>query len=260
MRGTKTYKFVLSAAFFSGVLTFAAGQAPAPNAADAQIQADVTKALDKKQFSAVQASVSAGVVTLTGVVPLYADKEDADRRTHHRKNVKSVSNEIQVAAGSIEDATLERKLVGKISTDRIGYGTTAFNSIGVNVQNGVVTLSGVAYGPVDKDTALSDAANTAGVRDVIDEIEVAPLSGNDDRIRMQVYRAVYGYPMLNKYAIDPAKPIRITVINGNVTLTGVVDTKAESDVANIQANSVSGVFKVTNELQFSTPIPRKGEK
>ena len=220
---------------------------------DAQLQADVTHALDKKQFSAVHATVADGIVTLTGVVPLYADKEDADRRAHHRKNVKGVSNQIQIATGEVEDATLQRKLVEKVSTDRIGYGTTAFNSIGVAVHNGVVTLSGVAYGPVDKDTAVSDVANTIGVKDIVDDIEVAPNSPNDDRIRLQVYRAVYGFPSLNRYAIDPAKPIRITVINGKVTLTGVVDTKAESDAANIQANTVPGVFAVTNELQVSRP-------
>ncbi len=218
---------------------------------DAQVQADVTKALDKKQFSAVQDTVSDGIVTLTGVVPTYADKEDADRRAHHRKNVKGVVNQIQVAVGEIEDATLQKKLVEKVSYDRVGYGTTAFNSISVSVQGGVVTLSGVAYGPVDKDSAVSDVANTVGVRDVVDNIEVAPLSPNDDRIRVQEFRAIYGFPSLNKYAIDPAKPIRITVVNGKVTLTGVVDTKADSDVANIQANAVPGVFKVTNELQIA---------
>ena len=49
-----------------------------------------------------------------------------------------------------------------------------------------------------------------------------------------------GSRQLNKYAIDPAKPIRITVVNGNVTLTGVVDSQADKDVANIRANSVPG--------------------
>ena len=246
---TKSSRWLAAVVLASAVLC-AEGQTPG-NAGDAQVQADVTKALDKKQFSAVQATVHAGMVTLTGVVPTYADKEDADRRAHHRKNVQGVSNQIQVAVGEIPDAVLQRKLVEKVSTDRVGYGTTAFNSIAVNVQNGVVTLSGVAYGPVDRDAAVSDVANTVGVRDVIDNIEVAPLSGNDDRIRLAEFRAIYSFPTLNKYAIDPAKPIRITVINGNVTLTGVVDTKEESDAAAIRANTVSGVFKVTNELQVA---------
>ncbi len=249
-------KGCLAAMLLSSAVLFAAAQdvpvaAPSGSSQDAQVQADVSKALDKKQFSAVQASVRDGIVVLTGVVPTYADKEDADRRAHHRKNVKGVSNQIQVAVGEIADGTLLRKLVEKVSYDRVGYGTTAFNSITVSVQNGVVTLGGVAYGPVDKDTAVSDVANTVGVRDVVDNIEVAPLSGNDDRIRAEEFRAIYSFPTLTKYAIDPAKPIRITVINGNVTLTGMVDTKQESEAANIRANTVPGVFKVTNELQVA---------
>jgi osmotically-inducible protein OsmY len=71
----------------------------------------------------------------------------------------------------------------------------------------------------------------------------------DDQLRVQVARRVYGYPSLNKYAINPANPIRITVINGHVILSGVVDNQSDKDVAGIQANTVPGVFSVTNNLQ-----------
>ena len=241
-------------AFASAITAGAASaQQLAANGPDAQIQADVIKALDKKQFAGVQANVQNGAVTLTGTVPTYADKEDADKRVHHRKNVHGVDNEIQVAAGEVDDATLQKQLLGKIEYDRVGYGTTAFNAISVSVQNGVATLGGTAYGPVDKDSALSVAANTKGVRDVVDNIEVAPLSGFDDRTRIAEFRAIYGFPTLNKYAIDPAKPIRISVVNGNVTLYGVVDSQADKDTANIRANSVPNVFKVTNNLQVAGP-------
>ena len=238
---------------FAGAMTtgFAPAQAPAAGGQDAQVQADVMKALDKKQFHDVQSAVQNGMVTLTGTVETYADKEDADKRAHHRKNVRGVDNEIQVAAGEVDDATLRNKLVEKVSMDRVGYGTTAFNAISVNVQNGVVTLGGVAYGPVDKDSAISVVANTKGVRDVVDNIEVAPLSGFDDQTRIAEFRAIYGFPTLNKYAIDPAKPIRITVINGNVTLYGVVDSQSDKDTAGIRANGVPNVFKVTNNLQVA---------
>jgi hypothetical protein len=82
----------------------------------------------------------------------------------------------------------------------------------------------------------------------------------DDRIRLAEARAIYGFPTLNKYAIDPAKPIRITVVNGNVTLTGVVDSQADKDVANIRANSVPGVFKVTNNLEVVGDTAEKPAK
>jgi hyperosmotically inducible protein len=224
--------------------------------ADAQTQSEVMKALDKKQFKDVQAAVHDGMVTLTGTVEVYSYKEDADKRVHHRKGVKAVDNEIQVGGAPVEDATLRNKLAEKLAYDRVGYGTTAFNALTIGVQNGVVTLGGVAYGPMDKDSAVSLVENYPGVKDVIDNIEVAPLSPMDDRIRIAVARAVYGAPQLNRYAMDPAKPIRITVVNGNVTLSGVVDSQGDKDVANIRANGVSGVFKVTNNLEVAGKSPR----
>lgn len=216
---------------------------------DAAIGSDVGKALDNKRFKDVKAAVANGVVTLTGTVDVYAAKEDADKKVHHRKNVKGVQNEIQVSGPVIEDETLRNKLAEKLAYDRVGYGTTAFNALTIGVENGVVTLGGVAYGPVDKDSAVSLVANAPGVKDVVDNIEVAPLSPMDDGIRLAEARAIYGAPQLNRYALDPAKPIRITVVNGNVTLSGVVDTEADKDVANIRANGVPGVFKVVNNLQ-----------
>ncbi len=223
----------------------------ASGASDAQIQADVAKALDNKRFANVKTSVQNGVVTLTGTVDIYAEKEDADNKAHHRKNVKGVQNLIEVAGPTVDDVTLRDKLAEKLIYDRVGYGTTAFNSFTIGVQSGVVTLGGTAYGPTDKDSAVSLVSNYPGVKDIVDNIEVAPVSPMDDRIRQAEARAIYGAPQLNKYAIDPAKPIRITVVNGNVTLTGVVDNQGDKDVANIKANSVSGVFKVVNNLQVA---------
>ena len=238
----------------SGAATIVA-QAPSEAvggaANDAQIQADVAKALDNKRFKNVTVAVQNGFVTLTGTVDVYADKEDADNRAHHRKNVKGVQNLIEVAGPRVDDVTLRDKLAEKLVYDRVGYGTTSFNAFTIGVQNGVVTLGGVAYGPTDKDSAVSLVSNYPGVKDVVDNIEVAPVSPMDDRIRLAEARAIYGAPQLNKYAIDPAKPIRITVINGNVTLSGVVDNQGDKDIAGIKANGVPGVFKVTNNLQVA---------
>lgn len=216
---------------------------------DAQIQADLTKSLSKNQFKGIQVSVQNGVVTLSGTTDVYEHKEEADKKAHRVKNVAAVRNLIEVAGPSVPDQELQESIVKKLQYDRVGYGN-AFNAISVNVQNGVVTLGGHALGPVAKDSAISLVSNFRGVKDVVDEIEVDPLSPMDDRIRQGVYRAVYGYSMLNKYAIDPAQPIRISVQNGNVTLYGAVDRKADADAAYIQANGVPGVFKVTNELQY----------
>jgi osmotically-inducible protein OsmY len=117
----------------------------------------------------------------------------------------------------------------------------------------VVTLSGTVYWPPDKNAAIGLVANTPGVKDIVDNIQVAPVSPMDDQLRLQLARVIYGTPQLQKYAIDPAKPIRIMVVNGNVTLTGMVDDKMDRDIAGIKANTVPGVFKVVNDLQVAAP-------
>jgi osmotically-inducible protein OsmY len=76
---------------------------------------------------------------------------------------------------------------------------------------------------------------------------------------MAVARAVYGYPSLNKYAIDPAKSIRISVQNGHVELYGVVDTQADKETASLRANGVPGVFDVKNYLQVANQ-PSESQK
>jgi hyperosmotically inducible periplasmic protein len=224
---------------------------------DSHIQADVMKSLDNKRFKDVKTSVQNGVVTLSGTVDIYSAKEDADQRAHHSKNIKAVENMIQVAGPAVDDVTLRDKLAEKLAYDRVGYGSTAFNAFTIGVLDGAVTLGGTAYGPTDKDSAVSVVENYPGVKDVIDNIEVAPVSPIDDRIRLAEARAIYGAMQLNKYAIDPAKPIRITVVNGRVTLSGVVDSQADKDVANIRANTVPGVFQVINNLEVAGAAPEK---
>jgi osmotically-inducible protein OsmY len=218
---------------------------------DNGIRAELTKSLSNAKFKDVQASVQNGTVSLTGTVNVYGDKVEAERKAHKLKTVAAVQDEIKVLGPAVPDELLQAKLMRKIQSDRIGYGTTAFNAISVSVQNGVVALGGTAYGPVDKQSALIDASYTAGVKDVIDNVNVAQLSMFDDRIRIATARAVYGFPTLNKYAIDPVKPIRIVVQNGNVTLKGVVMNQMDKDVAGIRANGVFGAFKVTNDLQVA---------
>jgi hyperosmotically inducible protein len=218
---------------------------------DSSIRAELTKSLSNGKFKDIQTSVQNGTVSLTGTVNVYGDKVEADKKAHKLKTVAVVRDNIKVVGPAVPDELLQAKLLSKIQSDRIGYGTTAFNAISVSVQNGVAALGGTAYGPVDKESALIDASYMAGVKDVIDNIKVDPLSMMDDRIRVATARAVYGFPSLNKYAIDPVKPIRIVVQNGNVTLEGLVMNQADKDVAGLRANGVFGAFKVTNDLQVA---------
>jgi hyperosmotically inducible periplasmic protein len=206
--------------------------------------------LNKKQFQNVKVSVSNGVATLTGTVNLFEDKTDAAKRVLKAKGVTSVNNQIQVAGAKVADSQLQAKLGAKLTYDRVGYGN-AFNAITLQVSNGVATLGGYALDPVSKDSALSLAATMPGIKNVVDQVHVDPASPMDNRIRFEVAHAVYGYPSLNRYAIDPAAPIRIAVQNGNVELFGVVDNTADKNVAYLRANSVPGVFSVKNYLEVA---------
>lgn len=217
---------------------------------DNNIRAAVTNALKKSEFQGVQISVNNGVVDLEGTVKDFATKEEADKRAHRVKGVVAVRNNIQVARTEMSDQQLQNQIVKRLQYDRVGYGN-AFNAISVNVQNGVATLGGHALGPVAHDSAIALASRTPGIQDVVDDIQVDPVSPMDDQLRFAVYRAVYGFPSLNKYAIDPAQPIRITVVNGHVILDGVVLSQADKDAAGIRANTVPGVFSVTNNLQVA---------
>lgn len=229
-------------AFASAIGQESAGQS------DRQIQTDLARELNKDRFKNVQVSVANGVVDLRGSVELFADKEAAVKKAHHARNAIAVRNSIHVAESKLSDKELQDKIGRKLEYDRVGYGTTAFNAITIGVREGTVILGGHAYGPADKNSALSVVSYFPGVQDVVDEIEVDPPSSMDDSIRLKVARAIYGYPSLMKYSIDPGKPIRISVQNGNVTLYGSVDNMADKETAYLRANGVRGIFKVTNEL------------
>jgi hyperosmotically inducible periplasmic protein len=99
----------------------------------------------------------------------------------------------------------------------------------------------------------SDAENVVkhieGVEKVDNQIEVLPPSPMDDGLRRRLFREIYGYPSLEKYALGVQKPIRIIVKNGRVTLEGVVDNEEDKNLAGLRANGVPGIFSVTNNLR-----------
>ena len=246
------YVRILATAICALWLTALGPAATAQKTSDAQILADAQKQLKGKRFSGVQVQVQDGIVHLTGQVDRFADKDDAQKRIDKMHEADSIRNDISVAgAGSVSDADLFQKLSKQLVYDRQGYASYPFNSLTIQVHDGVVTVGGVVVEPVDKDSALGLIKNTPGVRDVIDHIQVAPVSPNDNRIRADEYRAIYGYQAFTKYAIDPAKPIRIVVVNGHVVLTGVVDSVGDRDMAGVRANGVPGVFSVQNDLQVA---------
>jgi hyperosmotically inducible protein len=164
--------------------------------------------------------------------------------------ITSVAATSVVAAhpnNSANDANTVRKIRKELVTLPF-YGV--FDNLAFKYEEGVVTL----YGQVSRPTLKKDAARVverlSGVDQVINKIEVLPLSNFDDRIRVAVYRAIYRQPGLDRLSIQAVPPIHIIVKNGNVTLEGVAPNKGDATRAFIAANGVPGAFSVKNNLRI----------
>ena len=126
-----------------------------------------------------------------------------------------------------------------------------FDNLAYRVDGTDVTLLGQVTLPNKKSDAETAVKQIEGVGRVINQIEVLPVSPNDDRIRLAVYRAIYGTPGLDRYSLRAVPTIHIVVKNGHVTLEGAVGTEMDKTLAGIKANGVSGVFSVKNNLQVN---------
>jgi hyperosmotically inducible protein len=115
--------------------------------------------------------------------------------------------------------------------------------------DGTVVLRGQVVRPATKQDAEGRARDVTGVTRVENQIEVLPLSPNDERLRRQLYRAIYNFNSpLFRYATMAVPPIHIIVKNGRATLKGVVDNEADKNLAYIKARGVPGLFDVKNEI------------
>jgi hyperosmotically inducible protein len=132
-----------------------------------------------------------------------------------------------------------------------------FDAIGFKVEGYNVTLLGKVTRPSLKSDAERVIKKIEGVEKVNNQIEVLPLSPFDDDIRRREFRSIYGYGPLQRYALPPIKPIRIIVDHGHVTLEGIVDSTGDRNLVNIRANSVPGVFSVTNHLAVEKASGKK---
>jgi hyperosmotically inducible protein len=130
---------------------------------------------------------------------------------------------------------------------------SVFDNLEYKVDDGKVTLLGQVVNPANKTDAERAVKSIEGVEDVDNKIEVLPPSPMDERLRRELFHAIYGYPPLEKYALGVLRPIRIIVKNGRVTLEGVVDSQGDEDLAGLRANGVPGIFSVTNNLKVVKP-------
>jgi hyperosmotically inducible protein len=237
----------LASFLLAGILSIGAAAQATAARYDSDIESRVSQELNKKkEFHNLQASVGDGIVTLTGNVNVYQEKLDATKKIRKMDKVQGVRNLIAVSS-SMPDNELQAKLDHKLSYDRIGY-DNVYNFVTVSVKDGVATMIGEVRQPISKDSAFSLVSSVPGVKEVINNVKVAPVSNFDDRIRLAATRAIYGDSVLNRYAADPVLPIRIVVDNGKLSLYGTVASKMDKNVAGIRASGVFGVFQVQNNL------------
>jgi hyperosmotically inducible protein len=131
---------------------------------------------------------------------------------------------------------------------------TLWDNIAVRVREGDVELTGQVSQPFKKADLGRLAQRVPGVRSVTNRLEVLPTSFFDDRLRLQIARAIYRDPVLSRYAIQSVPPIHIIVDNGHVTLEGVVNNEMEKNVAGIRAGQAGLSFgQVTNNLRVENP-------
>jgi hyperosmotically inducible protein len=123
-----------------------------------------------------------------------------------------------------------------------------FDTFSFRLDGDTVTLIGKVTRPALKTDAENAVKRVEGITAVDNRIEVLPLSPNDDRLRLSLYRAIYGHSALETLAVRAVPPIHLIVENGHVTLEGAVPNAAAKSIAELQANSVAGVFSVTNKL------------
>ena len=166
----------------------------------------------------------------------------------------SSTNQASQQVTSSTNQRIEQRLSGEVRHElNMIPEFTIFDNLAYRVDGRTVTLFGQVRDAIVKDSAEARVKHLEGVERVDNQIEILPVSFNDDRIRRQVARAVFNDSRLSSYAIQSVPPIHIIVKNGHVNLEGVVRTQTDKDDAFIRANGVSGVFSVENNLQVEQP-------
>jgi len=163
---------------------------------------------------------------------------------------------IQVGMASISKGTLPTSTNQQTDElqDRVRHSLLmlpyygVFDALSYSVQGDTVTLTGEVRRPLLKSEAEAAVRKIAGVANVVNNIEILPLSPMDDSLRLRIYRAIYSQPGFEKYGIQAVKPIRIIVKNGNTTLYGVVATQLDKKLAEMAARNVPFAFSVTDKL------------
>jgi hyperosmotically inducible protein len=199
------------------------------------------------QHGTVQVSYATGVATLTGMVDNLGSKLDAEKAAQKAPGVTRVVDNIQVRADDINDQQILEQARHEIL---MYYAYGIFDNVNLEAHNGTLTVSGQVTQPFKKTDMGRALERVKGVAVLQNNLEVLPISNFDDRLRLQLARAIYGDPFFIHYANQALPPIHIIVKNGNVTLEGVVASTIDRTKANMDALHAGLSFSVVDHLQI----------
>lgn len=129
-----------------------------------------------------------------------------------------------------------------------------FDNLAFQVDGDTVTLYGQVLRGSTRKSAEKRVAKIDGISTVVNRIQILPASPNDDRIRARAYRQIFGSGSLYRYAMGANPSMHLIVSRGHITLEGVVDSKVDSQLAYTIAQSIPGVFSVTNNLAIKSEL------
>jgi hyperosmotically inducible protein len=222
----------------------------APPTTDAQAMGNIQSRLDHakvNQHGDVQVAYADGVATLSGTVDNVASKLDAEKAAQKAPGVTRVVDNIQVRAEGVGDRQILEQARHEIV---LYYAYGIFDNIELAAQHGTLTVSGQVTQPFKKNDIGRILERVKGVAALQNNLEVLPNSMFDDRLRLQVARAIYHDPFFIQYANQALPPIHIIVKNGNVTLEGVVASTMDRTKADLDARGAGLSFSVVDNLQI----------
>lgn len=221
----------------------------APPTTNSQAAETIQSRLDHEKLykhGEVHVTYAAGVATLTGTVDNLGSKLDAEKAARKVKGVTQVVDNIQVHAEDANDQSIWEQARHEVV---MYYAYTIFDNVELEVHNGALAVSGQVTQPFKKTDIGNILERVKGVAALQNNLEVLPVSNFDDRLRLQVARAIYGDPYFIHYANQALPPIHIIVKNGNVTLEGVVASTMDKTKANMDALHAGLSFSVVDNLR-----------
>jgi len=213
--------------------------------ADQQLKTSVEQRLSQRRVRGIKVAAHDGSVTLAGPVASVGAKQDLVAEVLKVDGVREIVSELTIGRAE-NDRALAERVADQVR--RSSY-FTVFDDVEINVDNGVVTLTGYVTQPIKSEDLARRVSHVDGAQDFVNRLEVLPASIGDDRLRNIIANAIYRDPSFSNYASQAVPPVHIIVRNSSVLLTGVVNSEVERRQAENIVRGISGIIGVQNTLR-----------